>query len=241
MFTPYNASDTIHSNLDQLPFDSFNSYYTLFYSLIHGYDFKRIKVSPISDRHHTWARLKALYDILPKYDIVVHFDGDAFMTDLSVSLEVLMDRWNFSKDSHFLQSVAIGNRSHSNCGFWIVRNTSLSRQKLLDLMECPEKVEGCDRFRHQFSHEQAAWNLFIRHTMAQGREFITVSEKEANGWPDSGGQYVTHGWGKKDHVKRWMENALVKQILSLLEKFMNRNHYEICSSWEHSHTSCEDS
>lgn len=181
-------------------------------------------MSPILNRHHTWTRLKPLYDILPNYDIVVHFDGDAFVSDLSVSLEILMDRWNFSHESHFLQAVAIGNRSHSNCGFWIVRNTLLSRQKLLDLMDCPEKVEGCDRFRYQFSHEQAAWNIFIRHTMKQGKEFILVSDREANGWPPSGGKYVTHGWGKKDQIKRWMENALIRQLVIVLEKFMKQEH-----------------
>jgi hypothetical protein len=207
--------------------------------LIHGYDFKRIKVPSIPNRHPTWTRLKAIYDTLPKYDILVHFDGDAFVTDLSVSIEYLMNHWNFTQEAHFLQAIAIGNRSHTNCGFWIIRNSQLSRQKILDLIECPERVKGCDEFRHRFSHEQAAWNIFIRHTMQQGKEFIIVSDTEANGWPDAGGKYVTHGWGRKNQVKQWMGDEIVRQVIVLMHKFMVDDHYRMCSSWEKSRVSCD--
>ncbi|CAF1545097.1 unnamed protein product, partial [Didymodactylos carnosus] len=158
----YQANNT---ELDptKLSFHSFNSYYTQFYALIHRYDFKRIKVSTIPDRHLTWTRLKGVYDTLLKYDIILHLDGDAFLSDLSVSLESLMKHWNFTHDAHFLQTIAVGNRNQTNCGFWIIRNSPLSRQKLLDLIECPEKIEGCHHWRYNFAHEQAAWTNYIRH------------------------------------------------------------------------------
>jgi hypothetical protein len=227
------------SKVENMSFHSFNSYYTQLYALIHGYDFKRVRVSEIPGRHPTWARLKALYHVLPHYDIVVHLDGDAFVTNLSTSIEFLMDRWNFTDATHFLQARAIGNRSHSNCGFWLIRNTALSRQKLLDLIECPDKIPGCEIWRTRFSHEQAAWNIYFRHTMKQGEEFIVVSENEANGWPDWGGKWITHGWGVKNQLKEWMSGEVVRQFLLLMQKFVNGNHSLPCSSWEKSHTSCD--
>ncbi|CAF0777367.1 unnamed protein product [Didymodactylos carnosus] len=232
--------DANNKNLDpqMLSFDSFNSYYTQFYALIHGYDFKRIKVPTISNRHQTWTRLKGIYDTLHKYDIVVHFDGDAFVRNLSISLESLMEYWNFTENSHFLQAVAIGNKNHSNCGFWIIRNSRLSRQKLLDLIECPEKIKGCERWRNHFAHEQTAWNKYFRHTMKQGEEFIVVPQDEANGWPGRGGRFVVHGWGKKYQIKKWMTAEIVREMMILMHKFMN-NHYVPCSTWEKSKTSCD--
>ncbi|CAF3160202.1 unnamed protein product [Rotaria sp. Silwood2] len=150
-----------------------------------------------------------------------------------------MFRWNFTNDTHFLQARAIGNKNHSNCGFWIIRNTPLSRQKLLDLIECPDNLNDCSQWRNRFSHEQAAWNIYFRHTMKQGKEFIVVSENEANGWRNEGGKYVTHGWGQKHRVKQWMSMELLRQIIILMQKFMSGNHYVECSSWEKSHTSCD--
>ena len=204
-----------------------NAYYLAYYAVSFGYTYRRLEMTPIQGRHQTWSKLPAMWDTLtdPRCDIVVVFDGDAFPNALTVPLEAMMDRWGFGLNSTFLMAHDpdgemnyFGGNLATNFGLWFLRRNQNAFQLLTKIMSCPDKVPGCDRWKWEFAHEQAAFAQYFKNTYDQGRnrEFVIAPCDEANGhWEflDCKGSIVTHGWSVKGKIPGRLESLVLKDTL----------------------------
>ncbi|KNE61610.1 hypothetical protein AMAG_06423 [Allomyces macrogynus ATCC 38327] len=208
----------------------------------HGYDYQRIRIdAPEPGFHGTWSRLKAIYDALHRFEIVVMFDGDAFVNQPDKDLQWMMDRWGFHDKASFMMAddppgQPPENANAVNCGFWVVRNTDLAKATLRKLImfpfsDHPEAV----MWRTRWPHEQHVFTFFILPTLKKGEEFIHAPCEEANGWWEFRpcvGSVITHAWTGKDKVAQRMADLLAKENLRLLEKLTAGDyHFRFCTPW----------
>ncbi|KAI9189383.1 hypothetical protein H9P43_000816 [Blastocladiella emersonii ATCC 22665] len=140
---PLQRLSEVNDDPMQLNFMTMSAVYNTWYALRHGYDYRRVQISSPKGWHGTWGKIKAIYDALHRYDLVVFLDGDAYMAQPDKSLPFLMERWGFHERASLLLAAEGPNQPHpnengTNTGVWIARNTPLLKQSLRDIMDCPE-------------------------------------------------------------------------------------------------------
>ncbi|TPX30074.1 hypothetical protein SmJEL517_g06269 [Synchytrium microbalum] len=163
-------------------------YYMSWWAIRHGYDYRDLRVQRMNDLYGTWDKLQGILETIPKYDVTIFFDSDAYVTDLDTTAEYMMERWGFSHNSSIMMAFDPPNEvpdnfNNTNTGFIVIRNTPLSIKIFQDLITCPDKIPGCSYWRHRWPHEQKAFSKYLRPNLTEGSEFIIAPCDEANGHP----------------------------------------------------------
>jgi len=205
----------------------------------HGYDYLRITAPPIPSHYDTWTKVVQLYDAIQKYDIVALLDADAYFTNQDVSIEFLLERYNFTVNSSLLMAIdpnGAGNQDSKgrltlNTGFIIAQNNNLTRHILKKLALCTKTIPGCDQWKNGWSFEQRAFSEYIRDEMKVGSELIEAPCSEGNGFADSGsgcmGSFVTHVWTQKHTVAERLQKTMLNNLMISLEKEMLENNHSV--------------
>lgn len=71
----------------------------------YGYDYLRITSPSIPSHHDSWTKVVQLYDVFHRYDIVVLLDADAYIVNPNTSIEFLLERYNFTRNSSLLLAI----------------------------------------------------------------------------------------------------------------------------------------
>ncbi|KAI9221137.1 hypothetical protein BC828DRAFT_336190, partial [Blastocladiella britannica] len=182
------------------------------------YDFQLISMPKLNGRWATWNKVRAIYSALDKHDIAVFIDTDSWWEDPTQSLEALMERWKFHSTASMLLPLdppgqPRANFNSTNTGFWMVRNTTLSRTALRALWNCPHAVAACKDLAKGFPHEQGAFSRFIRPLMREWDDLVIAPCTDANGywrhWKCKGA-VVIHPWDCKECVVPRVRDWLVR-------------------------------
>lgn len=139
----------------------------------HGYDWHQLKFDNRlpQDRSSLWAKVSAVEEVLPRYDLVVSMDGDAWVHDPKLPVDQLANRM------HETDFMLIGtdrrdagfawNDKAANVGVFAIRNTEVARHVLREWWHVPLYAPHT---AHGWPPEQAAfnehiyprWNRYIR-------------------------------------------------------------------------------
>lgn len=204
----------------------------LYLALLNGYDYKRVTAPPALGYHSTWIKIAHLYDLLHKYDIVVLFDGDAYIRRSNISIEFLMKEYNFTSNSSILMPVDPDFKQNQdsrgritlNTGFIIAQNNNLTKRILKELAQCADIFPNCTQWRHEWSYEQRAFSDYFRDQMKIGSELIMAPCNDLNGFDNSGsgcvGRYVAHVWSAKHTIKDRLKNVMLESLMLILNQTM---------------------
>jgi hypothetical protein len=248
-------------NNRNLHYGTFSAIYNSWWAVRHGYDYRRVQIPAPDGFYKTWTKVKAIYDMLHRYDIVVFCDGDVFFAQPHLGLKDLMMRWGFhdrasillSKDKERDYPFA---EEDVNTGFLIIRSTALSKRIFRGLTYCalgkhppdPELLyynfAGCSKYKQQHFHEQSVLNdFFLRVMLREGEEFITTPCNETNGyWDDDQchGTIITHAWSGKELIYKPMRDLFFDHHLQLYESLLwSGYHVTNCSKWSPSDERCD--
>jgi hypothetical protein len=208
-------------------------------AILHGYDYLRITAPPIPGLGIPWVKIPHLYDIIHKYDIIVCFDPDVYLRHSNISVEFLMKRYNFTDKSSFLMAMDPNGKDNEdsqgrtvlNTGFIIAQNNNLTKQILKRLALCTVNIPGCEKWKYKWSHEQRAFNDYLRDQMKVGSELIIAPCDEVNGYDGSNsgctGKLLVHAWIAKDTINKRVQKVMLETLMMILEKEM----------WENKHVS----
>lgn len=180
-----------------------------------------------------------LYDVVHKYDVVVLLDADAYVVNPNISIEFLLERYNFTVNSSLLMAIhpntAFNKDSEGritlNTGFIIAQNSDSTTHVLKKLALCTKTIPGCDRWKGAWSFEQRAFSENIRDQMKVGSELIMAPCNESNGFIDSGtecmGSFLSHVWSQKGSVGARLQTTLPYDVMTFLEKDMWENNHSL--------------
>ncbi|KAM0321598.1 hypothetical protein ACHAQA_010024 [Verticillium albo-atrum] len=183
------------------------------YAQIHGYDYKFVHASELSDRHQTWVKVPAIKEALKKYKFVVFADSDALFNQPDVPLEWMLNYWNV----HPKTLVAMAEDPNSptnqdpkgwvlwNTGFVVAQQSERTQELFRQWDDCPSgrQFPDCKRWAYDWAHEQAAFSHHLRYAWNKTDELRAIACMDANGAHHCGdrkclGVFVSHHWGKKD-------------------------------------------
>ncbi|KAI9189382.1 hypothetical protein H9P43_000815 [Blastocladiella emersonii ATCC 22665] len=227
----------------ELVYMTTSAMYHTWYALRHGYDYRRVQIAAPPGWHGTWAKVKAIYDALHRYDIVVFLDGDAFVAQPDKSIAWMMKRWGFHERASLLLPMdppdqPEANKNATNTGFWIARSTPVAKTALRKLMTCPDDQPDCEQWKTTLYNEQTVFNRYIRPTLREGEDFIIAPCMEANGWwgwKDGycQGKVITHPWFNKQDGARRMTEIMMRDHVRMYERFLfDGYHHGWCAPWE---------
>jgi hypothetical protein len=198
----------------------------------------------------TWVKPYIFSSLLPHYQFVVFVDADATFSHLEVPLEWMFNRWNIRPDTSIAMPLDVrqvmGGNDHigvddkgnmeQNSGVIIAQNLPYTFEMLEAWTECPteKRYEGCGQWRHEWSHEQRAFALYIRYDFnPNGTNIVEIPCKEAMGFPGLGdlgwiadnctGQFIRHHTIAKQKVKRSTELPMLQAFTDLARKELLRN------------------
>ncbi|KAI9218698.1 hypothetical protein BC828DRAFT_350160 [Blastocladiella britannica] len=207
------------------------------YAARHGYDFKLMSLPAPRDRSPTWNKVRAIYAALAHYDLVAFIDTDSWFAQPSLSLAELMDRWRFGPAASLLLPLdppgqPSANFNSTNTGFWLVRNTTVSRNALRALWRCPETIAECAPLKRGFPHEQGAFSRFIRPRLAEWDQLVIAPCEESNGfwrhWKCKG-SVIVHPWDCKECVVPRVRDLLVREHWAVYRKMLHASHHVRCT------------
>ncbi|CRK30155.1 hypothetical protein BN1708_018456, partial [Verticillium longisporum] len=93
------------------------------YAQIHGYDYKFIHASELSDRHQTWVKVPAIKEALLKYKFVVFADADALFNQPDVPLEWMLNYWNVHPKTLVAMAEDPNSPTNQDPKGWVLWNT----------------------------------------------------------------------------------------------------------------------
>lgn len=249
---------TVLGDLDKMQFHSLAAYNNLFYGIIklynfhqyirfiidfssalrHRYYYRRITAVPIRGYAPTWVKVTELYKAIQNFSIVVFLDADAYLVHPNISIEFLMDRYNFSINSSLLMAIDPNRffnkdskgRIVLNTGFIIARNTKLTKTILQNLANCSHIYKACDQWNTKWSFEQRAFSEYFRDQMKLGSELIAAPCNELNGYSSSRsgclGLFLSHVWNDKPSIIQRLKRTLLTNLMELLEaELWNDEHF----------------
>ena len=208
----------------------------------HGYDYLRVTSPPIPSHYGTWTKVVQLYDVVQKYDIVVLIDADAYFTNQNISIEFLMERYNFTDNTSLLMAEDPNGlinkdskgRATLNTGFIIAQNNNITTYILKKLALCTRTIPGCDQWREKWSFEQRAFSDYIRDELKVGSELIVAPCTEVNGFAGSRsgciGSFISHIWTQKHTVGERLQRTMLNSLMISLEKKMWENNHSLIAS-----------
>jgi hypothetical protein len=220
-------------------FSTVTAIYNTWWAVRHGYDYRRIEINPPNGFYRTWGKVKAIYDMLHRYDLVVFFDGDVFVSQPDLGLKDMMDRWGFHERASIMAAMEppgqpAPNQNATNFGFLVLRSNDLTKKIFRRLTYCvldlpplgetePFDTMGCEKYRTELYHEQTAFNLYLRPLLREGEDFIISPCSEANGWWTQyvcKGLVITHAWSGKDKIYKPMKDLMAMHHFQLYEKLL---------------------
>ncbi|EJD54556.1 hypothetical protein AURDEDRAFT_179686 [Auricularia subglabra TFB-10046 SS5] len=195
----------------KLDFRTFATYYTLWWSLRHGYTYRMVRTQQPKGYDPIWSKTRAIRDMVanPDCELVVFFDSDAYVTQPSYSIDDLLYRWGFHERAVMLLAMdqpvhsMPQNQNATNTGFMVFRTSQKALDILDAIMECPEKIAECAEWKNVPKYEQTAFNHHVRPHLKEGDELIIVPCTEANGNFMNRyckGEFITHAWHALDTV-----------------------------------------
>jgi hypothetical protein len=240
-------------------FSTVTAIYNTWWAVRHGYDYRRVEISPPSGFYRTWGKVKAIYDMLHRYDLVVFFDGDVFVSQPDLGLKDMMDRWGFHERASIMAAMEppgqpAPNQNATNFGFLVLRSNNVTKQIFRRLTYCvlgrtpegetePFVTMGCEKYRTELYHEQTAFNLYLRPHLREGEDFIISPCRESNGfWEhyECKGLVITHAWTGKNKIFPPMRDLMAMHHFQLYEKLLwSDYHYSNCSSWSFNDERCQ--
>jgi hypothetical protein len=232
-------------------FSTVTAIYNTWWAVRHGYDYRRVEISPPSGFYRTWAKVKAIYDMLHRYDLVVFFDGDVFVSQPDLGLKDMMDRWGFHERASIMAAMEpprqpAPNQNGTNFGFLVLRSNKVTKQIFRRLTYCvlgrtpegetePFATMGCEKYRTEFYHEQTTFNLYLRPHLREGEDFIISPCTESNGYWENDeckGLVITHAWTGKTKIYKPMKDLMAMHHFQLYEKLLwSDYHYSQRSIW----------
>jgi hypothetical protein len=234
---------------------TFSAIYNLWWAVRHGYDYRRIKTEAPDGYYPTWGKVKAIYDMLHRYDFVVFCDTDVFFARPHLGLGDLMKRWGFHERASILISKDKNNglpigKNGTNAGFMVIRSTPLSKQIFRRMIYCSRgevppgddkgfpgvDFSGCTRFKTEFFQEQTVLNnFFLRKALIENEHYVVSPCNESTGfWQDDEckGLFVTHAWYGKNLIYEKMQQLFLDHHLHLYESLLwSGYHKSKCSKW----------
>jgi hypothetical protein len=239
-------------------YSTYSAVFNTWWAVRHGYDYRRVELSAPVGFHSTWAKVKAIYDMLFRYDIVVFFDGDVIVSQPDLGLKDMMQKWGFHERASILMALEPPmqpepNGNGTNTGFIIVRSTPLAKQVFRRLTFCALgevppgdsdfDVTGCKEYQRSLYHEQTVFNRFLRPLLKEGEEFIISPCEESNGWWTQElckGTVITHAWTGKAEIIPKLKDLMLRHHLELYEKLLSSDyHYTECSHWSRNDERCQ--
>jgi hypothetical protein len=206
----------------------YSVYYNLWWALRHGYKYQMVRIQATPGYDPMWTKQHAILRVLkdPACELVVYFDGDVYVTNPSYTIHELLAHWGFHSRASLLMAmdqpvhIMPQNQNATNAGFMVMRSNDKARQIIQDIIDCPERIPECAKYKLIPKHEQTAFNLFVRPNLTEGEEFIITPCTEANGNFRNQyckGRYVTHAWHAKDTVAERASKIMVKDTFAWLE------------------------
>jgi hypothetical protein len=241
---------------------TFSAIYNLWWAVRHGYDYRRIHSQVPEGYYPTWGKVKVIYEMLHRYDLVVFCDTDVFFSRPHLGLSDLMQRWGFHDRASILISKDKNNgfevgKNGTNAGFMVIRSTPLSKQIFRRLFYCtlgqvPQGDEKgfpgvdfseCIRYSTDYFHEQTVINnFFLRKALEENEHYVVAPCDEATGFwedPECHGLVVTHAWYGKDKIYEKMQELFLDHHLHLYEKLLWSGYHKAeCSAWSPTDERC---
>ncbi|CAI6077873.1 hypothetical protein V2G26_021102 [Clonostachys chloroleuca] len=210
------------------------------YALIHGYDYRLIKAGDYPDRHGTWVKVSILKEALKTHDYVVFLDADAVITHLELPIEWLMNLWDYKPHTLIAMAEDLDippdydpqGKIILNTGFLIAQASERTSQ-MMDMWEtCPEKIEGCNHWKHNWAHEQSAFSYYIRYNFTEPDEVRNIPCAHANGneYYEEGkgacrGHFVSHNWQTKEKTVTILQRSVMRMLVDRLHsQFKDEQH-----------------
>ncbi|CAF3599227.1 unnamed protein product [Fusarium graminearum] len=219
------------------------------YAMIHGYDYQFIRAPDYRNRHGTWVKVPMIKEALKTHDTVVFLDADAVFMYPEMPFEWLMSLWNITDKT----LIALSNDPDSprnrdakgkvmmNTGFMVARQSNRTQELFHDWNQCPTetKYKGCDRWKTDWAHEQAAFANYVRYDYNLTDDVRTIPCMDGNGSPyigdkTCGGVFIRHHWFHKDYpandLRQLLLDTLVKRIHAGFhhaqeQNFIDASHY----------------
>lgn len=148
----------------EIPYFDYSAQINRKYCERHGYGMYTIEVSPQSERHPIWFKVKGVRDLLRSADFVLFMDADAYFIDHEKTIESLIQdhmgdciflAGNDRRDNNFVYS-----DEDANVGVYVIRNSTEGFGLLDDWWNSPLRY-GTQTF-WQWPLEQDAFNLYVR-------------------------------------------------------------------------------
>jgi hypothetical protein len=238
---------------------TFTAIYNTWWALRHGYDYRRIENNPPSDVYHKWGKVKAIYDMLYRYDYVVFFDEDVFVSQPEVGLQDMMEQWGFHEGASVMAALAPPGQptryqTADNFGFLVLRSNNLTKNLFRRLTYCvlgrtPEgetehfDTMNCDKHRTDLHQEQTAFDLYLRPLLRKGEDFVISPCVESNGWWTQNvckGLVITHAGTGNNEIVPHMKELMAMHHFQLYEKLLwSDYHYSMCTSWSMADERCQ--
>lgn len=191
-----------------------------------------------------------LRELLPAYDFVITLDADAMFSHLEVPVEWLFNRWGITKNTSIALpwdteqirnggSVSTDSKGLRvlNAGFVVLQNSPRTLAMLDAWHDCTSesRYPGCARWKKEWSHEQRAFNEYIRYDPdfnASKESIVEIACNDAMGWPgfkadvrateegisDCNGRFVRHYTLRKDMVKGGVMDSAMQVVAHVLQR-----------------------
>ncbi len=171
-------------------------------------------------------------------------DADAYVRHPNISIEYLLARYNFTRNSSFLMASDPDGKNNEdskgratlNTGFIIAQNNNVTKQILRRLALCAETIPGCEIWKTKWTWEQRAFSEYIRDQMKEGSELIIAPCNELNGFEEShsgcSGTFVLHTWTAKKTMMERLKKLMLENLMTILEEQMwrqNRSYVALTS------------
>ncbi|KAL2201625.1 hypothetical protein CC79DRAFT_1338648 [Sarocladium strictum] len=201
------------------------------YTLIHGYDYRIVRAPEYPDRYGTWVKPAILKEALKTHEFVIILDSDAVFTHLQLPIEWLMNLWDIRNETLIAMAEDLDNELDYdplgklvlNTGFVIAMASERTQEMITVWNNCPDKIDGCGKWKTAWAHEQAAFSYFIRYLFNKPNEVKTIPCDHANGneYYENGhgacrGVFVSHNWHTKDKTVEILQQNVARAMVQRL-------------------------